>query len=85
MEIVIGMIFEKGEWAKSGAGLVALSPECPEEKVEEVLSHEAVHLAIEKMFGNLSLGELLHIQKGWDLADIGVHYDVINKKVVTKR
>jgi len=87
MEIVIGMLFnDPREYAKSGGGMVALSATCPEEKVEEVLSHEAVHLAIEKIAieDDMSLADLVKIQRAWDLFDLGCSYDVLNKKVIER-
>lgn len=82
-DIVIGMLFDSpNEYAKSGSlDLIALNSSCLEELVETVLAHEDVHIVLSRLFEDLPLGELLRVQKGWDIADIGVFYNQLEKKV----
>lgn len=84
MEIVIGLLFDHPcEYARSGGGMTALSPTLPEDKVEEVLAHESVHLVLERLF-DLPLEEMIRLQALWDFADLGVSYNVLEKKMEAK-
>jgi len=87
MEIIIGMIFDSSrEYAKSGLGNVALNSSLPEELVETVLAHESVHLVLEdiliQQFPKITFGQMIQAQRVWDLFDLRVSYDHLEKKVI---
>jgi len=88
MAIKIGLRFcSHQEFARSGCGVVALSQTCPEEEVERVLGHEAVHLALEDLLiedYDPSVGQMMEWQQFWDLYDLGIAFDPLTKKITVR-
>jgi len=59
-------------YAASGCGMIALNGKAPdiEQRIEEVLAHEAVHLVLEKLFADKPMRFMIQVQRMWDLADL---------------
>lgn len=70
IEIVFDRKWRKDDWGHYRILCIAVSPECPSEEIDGVLSHETVHAAFDEiLIGSLSPWAIKKVHAGWDNID----------------